>query len=316
MPTEEGQGIEAGPKIFGHYTEPKTVQLVRWDHPECARCRTTGRVCDRGHMQGSPADILTARNLDIGSRPCSVIGMDTNGRHYHYIGPGSNGIGLNSPSTVPQDQTQLLALFLESYIPRNSAQSLRTRQTALSWYEDLPQYLGRDFRSPMVMMTFFSPKMFTNSRRAASRSRSVGHGDIYYRDIKHLRLHRTLSLTSTSPSHSCNPRDTGNPHASTTTAFCSNVAAKRVAYIGRLLRAFQSATQSPNETQPSRRQSSRPHTASTSQCAKPRTSWVFSHMSAQDIETRYYNQWTGKEEWPCKHCDVLGDCGSGQAPFL
>jgi hypothetical protein len=54
------------------------------------------------------------------------------------------------------------------------------------------------------------------------------------------------------------------------------------------------------ESQTSQCQSLRPRTASAASCAKPRTSWVFSHMPDEEIETRYYNQRTEKEEWRCK----------------
>jgi hypothetical protein len=44
---------------------------------------------------------------------------------------------------VLQYRAQCLAIFLESYIPRNSTQNLPARQTALSWFIDLPRSLGR-----------------------------------------------------------------------------------------------------------------------------------------------------------------------------
>ena len=36
-------------------------------------------------------------------------------------------------------------------------------------------------------------------------------------------------------------------------------------------------------------------------------------MPDQEIETRYYNQRTGKEEWRCKHCDKTYLCSGGTA---
>ncbi|KAM4056269.1 hypothetical protein HRG_014616 [Hirsutella rhossiliensis] len=51
----------------------------------------------------------------------------------------------------------------------------------------------------------------------------------------------------------------------------------------------------PDETQTTECQSSQPRTASINPSAKPRTSWVFSHMPDEDIETKYYNQRTGKK---------------------
>ncbi|KJZ72187.1 hypothetical protein HIM_08452 [Hirsutella minnesotensis 3608] len=69
----------------------------------------------------------------------------------------------------------------------------------------------------------------------------------------------------------------------------------------------------PDESQTSQCQSSRPRTASTTSSAKPRTSWVFSHMPDEEVETRYYNQRTGKEEWRCKHCDKAYSCSGGTA---
>jgi hypothetical protein len=36
-------------------------------------------------------------------------------------------------------------------------------------------------------------------------------------------------------------------------------------------------------------------------------------MPDQDVETRYYNQRTGKEEWRCKHCDKTYLCSGGTA---
>ncbi|KAI8411204.1 hypothetical protein FOFC_07798 [Fusarium oxysporum] len=59
--------------------------------------------------------------------------------------------------------------------------------------------------------------------------------------------------------------------------------------------------------------SSRPRTVSTTSSTKPRTSWVFSHMPDEEVETRYYNQRTGKEEWRCKHCDKTAQ-GTGVGP--
>ncbi|KFA45512.1 hypothetical protein S40293_10332 [Stachybotrys chartarum IBT 40293] len=58
---------------------------------------------------------------------------------------------------------------------------------------------------------------------------------------------------------------------------------------------------------------SRPCTASTASATKPRTSWVFCHMPEDDVETRYYNRQTGKEEWRCKHCDRTYACSGGTA---
>lgn len=69
----------------------------------------------------------------------------------------------------------------------------------------------------------------------------------------------------------------------------------------------------PDESQISQWQSSQPRTASTTSCAKPRTSWVFSHMPDEEMETRYYNQRTGKEEWRCKHCNKTYSCSGGTA---
>ncbi|KAF6524766.1 hypothetical protein HZS61_010561 [Fusarium oxysporum f. sp. conglutinans] len=59
--------------------------------------------------------------------------------------------------------------------------------------------------------------------------------------------------------------------------------------------------------------SSRPRTVSTTSSTKPRTSWVFSHMPDEEVETRYYNQRTGKEEWRCKHCDKTYASSGGTA---
>jgi hypothetical protein len=36
-------------------------------------------------------------------------------------------------------------------------------------------------------------------------------------------------------------------------------------------------------------------------------------MLDEEIETRYYNPWTGKEEWRCKHCDKAYACSRGTA---
>lgn len=69
----------------------------------------------------------------------------------------------------------------------------------------------------------------------------------------------------------------------------------------------------PSARQTSQCQSSRPRTASATSCTKPRTSWVFSHMPDEEIETRYYNQRTGKEEWRCKYCDKTYSCSGGTA---
>ncbi|KAK2926863.1 HAT, C-terminal dimerization domain [Fusarium oxysporum f. sp. vasinfectum] len=59
--------------------------------------------------------------------------------------------------------------------------------------------------------------------------------------------------------------------------------------------------------------SSRPRTVSTTSSTKPRTSWVFSHMPDEEVETRYYNQRTGKEEWRCKHCNKTYASSGGTA---
>ncbi|TVY74496.1 Zinc finger BED domain-containing protein RICESLEEPER 2 [Fusarium oxysporum f. sp. cubense] len=59
--------------------------------------------------------------------------------------------------------------------------------------------------------------------------------------------------------------------------------------------------------------SSRPRTVSTTSSTKPRTSWVFSHMPDEEVETRYYNQRTGKEEWRCKNCDKTYASSGGTA---
>ena len=69
----------------------------------------------------------------------------------------------------------------------------------------------------------------------------------------------------------------------------------------------------PSESHTSQCESSRPRSASTTPCAKPRTSWVFSHMPDEDRETRYFNQRTGKEEWRCKHCNKTYSCSGGTA---
>ncbi|KAI8404246.1 hypothetical protein FOFC_15741 [Fusarium oxysporum] len=67
---------------------------------------------------------------------------------------------------------------------------------------------------------------------------------------------------------------------------------------------------SPDESETPK---SRPCTASTTSSIKPRTSWIFSHMPDEEIETRYYNERTGKEEWRCKHCDRTYACSGGTA---
>jgi hypothetical protein len=36
-------------------------------------------------------------------------------------------------------------------------------------------------------------------------------------------------------------------------------------------------------------------------------------MPNEDIETRYYHQRTGKEEWRCKYCDRAYACSGGTA---
>ncbi|KAL6406276.1 hypothetical protein AUP68_10447 [Ilyonectria robusta] len=69
----------------------------------------------------------------------------------------------------------------------------------------------------------------------------------------------------------------------------------------------------PDESQTSNCQSSRPRTVSRTSLAKPRTSWIFSHIPDEEIETRYYNQQTGKEEWRCKHYDKTYSCSGGTA---
>lgn len=50
-------------------------------------------------------------------------------------------------------------------------------------------------------------------------------------------------------------------------------------------------------------------TASTK--SKPRFSWVFKHMPDENIETRYYNEITGKEEWRCRYCPKTYACSGG-----
>ncbi|RKK07528.1 hypothetical protein BFJ65_g17733 [Fusarium oxysporum f. sp. cepae] len=67
---------------------------------------------------------------------------------------------------------------------------------------------------------------------------------------------------------------------------------------------------SPDESETPK---SRPCTASTTSSIKPRASWIFSHMPDEEIETRYYNERTGKEEWRCKHCDRTYACSGGTA---
>jgi hypothetical protein len=62
--------------------------------------------------------------------------------------------------------------------------------------------------------------------------------------------------------------------------------------------------------------STRPHTASTRSITtnvKRRTSWIFHHMPDEDVETRYYNAQTGREEWRCKHCGKPYSCSGGTA---
>ncbi|KAM6513532.1 hypothetical protein FALCPG4_18958 [Fusarium falciforme] len=68
-----------------------------------------------------------------------------------------------------------------------------------------------------------------------------------------------------------------------------------------------------DQSQTPKCQSSRPRTASTTSSTKPRTSWVFSHMPDEEMETRYYNPRTGKEEWRCKHCGRAYACSGGTA---
>ncbi|KAH7471723.1 hypothetical protein FOMA001_g13235 [Fusarium oxysporum f. sp. matthiolae] len=67
---------------------------------------------------------------------------------------------------------------------------------------------------------------------------------------------------------------------------------------------------SPDESETPK---SRPCTASTTSSIKPRTSWIFSHMPDEEIETGYYNERTGKEEWRYKHCDRAYACSGGTA---
>lgn len=67
------------------------------------------------------------------------------------------------------------------------------------------------------------------------------------------------------------------------------------------------------ECETSKGQPTRPRTASSVSSTKPRTSWVFSHMPDEDIETRYYNERTRKEEWRCKHCNRTYACSGGTA---
>ncbi|KAJ6782950.1 hypothetical protein PWT90_08941 [Aphanocladium album] len=71
--------------------------------------------------------------------------------------------------------------------------------------------------------------------------------------------------------------------------------------------------QDQDDSQTSQCQSWRPGSTSTTSGPKPRTSWVFPHMPDGEIETRYYNQWTGKEEWCCKYCDKTYSCSGGTA---
>ncbi|CEJ92863.1 Putative Transposase-like protein [[Torrubiella] hemipterigena] len=71
--------------------------------------------------------------------------------------------------------------------------------------------------------------------------------------------------------------------------------------------------QDQDNSQTSQCQSWRPDTLSTTSTPKPRTSWVFSHMPDWDIETRYYSQRSGKEEWRCKYCDKTYSCSGGTA---
>ncbi|CEJ82383.1 Putative Transposase-like protein [[Torrubiella] hemipterigena] len=68
-----------------------------------------------------------------------------------------------------------------------------------------------------------------------------------------------------------------------------------------------------NETQTSLCESSQPVTASVISFKKQRLSWIFSHMPDEDVETRYYNQRTRKEEWRCKYCDKAYSCSGRTA---
>ncbi|OAQ58045.2 ribonuclease H-like protein [Pochonia chlamydosporia 170] len=68
-----------------------------------------------------------------------------------------------------------------------------------------------------------------------------------------------------------------------------------------------------DESYASQCQPSPPRTGSVASCAKPRTSWIFSHMPDEDIETRYYNQRTRKEEWRRKYCEKTYSCSGGTA---
>jgi ankyrin repeat protein len=109
--------------------------------PECSRCRTPDCIDEECHTRGSLAYIPTSSRLGISSKRSGLLEIDFEGLCQH-IDIVADGLGLNVPSTVSQIRTQFLALFLGSYIPRNSAQKLFTRETVLSWYEDLPHSLG------------------------------------------------------------------------------------------------------------------------------------------------------------------------------
>lgn len=51
--------------------------------------------------------------------------------------------GLDGPSIMPQVCQQIVAKFIASFLPRDSIQRRSTRLTVISWYEDLPYFLGR-----------------------------------------------------------------------------------------------------------------------------------------------------------------------------
>ncbi|KAH9206307.1 hypothetical protein DL95DRAFT_487676 [Leptodontidium sp. 2 PMI_412] len=55
--------------------------------------------------------------------------------------------------------------------------------------------------------------------------------------------------------------------------------------------------------------------------AKPatRVSWVYRHMPDEDIQTMYFNQYTGKPEWRCRYCEkayALSGSTSGPGTHL
>lgn len=146
MSTKESQGLYCQNLILRYLAMAR--YLTRCNqcdkmYPECARCRSAGYFCGRYYMQRISVHISTANDHNISLRQCNVLNMGSNENHHHRMANRSDGWGLNSPSTVPEDRAQCLALFLESFIPRNSIQNVLTRQRALSWYEDLPQSLGR-----------------------------------------------------------------------------------------------------------------------------------------------------------------------------